>query len=84
MKTIGQRINGVIEDGDKKRTDLAKYLKVNRREIYRWENDQSEMGIQKLKEFCECYKVSADYILGLQEGLNWPKKEERRDDPRNT
>ncbi len=32
------------------------------------------MTIGRLKELCRLYKVSADYILGLPKGLDWPRE----------
>jgi len=48
-------------------------MKVSVRQIIRWEKGTSEMGIYKLKEMCQIYRVSADYILGLPKGLKWPR-----------
>ncbi len=31
------------------------------------------MTISKLKALCLYYHVSADYILGLPKGLDWPR-----------
>lgn len=42
-------------------------------QIRRYEKDLSEMTISKLKAFCQHYGVSADYILGLPRGLDWPR-----------
>ena len=71
--TIGERFKALIEDTDTNITDLAEIIEVNRRQITRWQNDEAEMGIYKLKKICEIYNVSADYVLGLPKGLDWPR-----------
>ena len=74
---INQRLKEIIEDGDRTQSELAKTIGVNRRQINRWTEENVEMGIYKLKAICEFYNVSADYILGLPKGLQWPRKERR-------
>lgn len=74
MNDIAKRISDIIEDSDRSRTELAEYLGVNRREINRWEKGESEMGITKLQGFCKYFGVSADYILNLERGLQWPRR----------
>lgn len=71
--TIGERISALIEDNNIKIKDLAEQMKVNPRQITRWENDEAEMGIYKLKKLCEMSGVSADYILGLPKDLKWER-----------
>ncbi|MBR7131911.1 MAG: helix-turn-helix transcriptional regulator [Clostridia bacterium] len=41
--------------------------------ISRYENNKLEPNLDTLKKLCELYGVSADYILGLPEGLKFPK-----------
>lgn len=71
---IYDRLRALIDDNDTSQTELAKKINVNRRQIQRWLNGDAEMGIYKLKEICEYYGVSADYLLGLPNDLEWPRK----------
>lgn len=71
--TIGERIKATRIDSDEFQTDTAKALQCSEMQIRRYEHDQSEMTVSKLKAFCEHYGVSADYILGLPKGLAWPR-----------
>lgn len=66
-------IADIITDKDDTQENLANQINVNRNQIRRWINGESEMGIWKLKKICEYYNVSADYILGLKKGLEWPR-----------
>ena len=62
-------IDAIIEDSDTKVQDLAKVIGVSTKQIRRWRDGTSEMGIEKLEKLCRYYHVSADYILGLPRDL---------------
>lgn len=66
-------LESLIKDTDTKIQDLAEEIGVNRKQIQRWIKGEAEMGIYKLRDICKHYNVSADYILGLPKGLNWPR-----------
>ena len=70
---IGDRLKATREDNDLYQEDVAKQIGVTPRQIIRWEKNETEMGINKLKELCLIYGVSADYILGLPRNLKWPR-----------
>lgn len=71
--TIGERLKATRIDHDEYQKDIADAIQCSEMQIRRYEYDQSEMTISKLKAFCEHYGVSADYILGLPKGLSWPR-----------
>lgn len=71
--TIGERLRATRTDKDHTQKDTSKILNTNDRQIGKYERDEQEMTISKLKTFCEYYEVSADYILGLPRGLAWPR-----------
>lgn len=68
-----EKLKDLINDHDITQEQLAKIIGVHRKQVGRWINGQSEMGIEKLKKICEYFQVSADYILDLPQGLNWPR-----------
>lgn len=70
---INERVAALIEDGSYQVQEVADALGVNRKQVQRWTKGDAEMGIYKLRDLCKLYKVSADYILGLEKGLNWPR-----------
>lgn len=43
-------------------------------QIARYETGQNTPPIAYLVKFCQHYHVSADYILGLPEDAEWPRK----------
>ena len=71
--SIGDRLKSTRIDHDQEQKDIAEVLNVSEKQIIRYEKDRQEMGIQKLKDFCLHYHVSADYILGLPKNLDWPR-----------
>lgn len=73
--TTNERLRALIEDSDTNQTQLADIIGVHRKQIGRWLKGDAEMGIYKLKEICEYYEVSADYLLGLPADLEWPRKQ---------
>lgn len=69
-----ERIRDLRIDSDETKDQLAEAIKTTRQQIYRYETGKQDMTTQKLKAICEHYGVSADYILGLPPGLDWPRK----------
>lgn len=65
--------NGLIEDKDTKIKDLSEQIGVSTKQIKRWRDGTSEMGIDKLVKIYQYYHVSADNILGHPRGLEWPR-----------
>lgn len=70
---IYERLRATREDQEVTQEEIAQAIKCSRKQINRWETNQSEMGIYKLRELCLYYHVSADYILGLPKNLEWPR-----------
>lgn len=68
-----ERLKETRIDKDLKQEDAARAIKTTRQQIYKYENGIQEMTVSKLRELCIYYGVSADYILGLPKGLDWPK-----------
>lgn len=48
------------------RNDLANFLKVNPRTISYWELGQRECNLEQLCNLALIFKVSTDYLLGLE------------------
>ena len=66
-------IKGLREDRDLTQEDIAKALDTTRQQIYKYESGKQEMTVNRLAKLCRFYGVSADYILGLPKGLQWPR-----------
>ena len=75
---IYQRIDALIEDGNIQVQELSEKMGITRQQISRWRKGTSEPGAYKIKQLCQIYNVSADYILGLPPSLSWPRIEKER------
>jgi len=68
-----ERLKATRIDKDMKQEDAARAIKTTRQQMYKYENGIQEMTVSKFRELCLYYNVSADYILGLPRGLDWPR-----------
>lgn len=62
-KYIYSRIRDLREDKDLTQEDLAKILGKQLTTYRRWEAGETEIPTHILKDLCEFYNVSADFIL---------------------
>lgn len=53
------------EDKDLKQKEIAEICGVSDATVGHWENLKRDMRIDCIVKLCEFYKVSADYILGV-------------------
>ncbi len=64
-----ERIKNLRIDKDKTQKEIADYLKTSQSYYAKYENGHRPLPINRLQELCLYYHVSADYILGLPDGL---------------
>ena len=62
-----KRIRDLREDHDKTQTEIARVLGTSQTMYARYERGANELPIRHLVALCKYYKVSADYILGLED-----------------
>lgn len=67
------RIVAIREDHDDTQRSLSHALGMAQAQWARYESRKHEMPIRYLVAFCQYYGVSADYLLGLPKGLDWPR-----------
>ena len=53
--------------------EVSEYLGIKQQQYARYEKGINEMPIRYLQKLCVYLQVSADYILGLPEGLPYPR-----------
>ena len=63
----------IREDNDEKQITIAKLLNVGQSYYSKQERGEKPFKLEQIKILCEYYHVSADYILGLPPGLDWPR-----------
>ena len=60
-----KRIRDLREDHDKTQQEIANVLGTSQTMYARYERGANELPIRHLIALCRYYKVSSDYILGL-------------------
>jgi len=68
-----KRIRECREDKDLSQRDVAKILGMPHTQYLRYEQGQRLIPVNHLVKLCLVYNVSADYILELPKGLNFPR-----------
>lgn len=66
-----ERLKEIREDKDITQNEVAEAIGTTKQQIYAYEKGINKMSVERLKEMCLYYGVSADYILGLPKGLKW-------------
>ena len=66
---IYEIIRGLREDKDLTQQNMADMLQIGRTMYRRYETGETEIPIRHLKTICLFFGVSADYLLGLPNGL---------------
>lgn len=67
------RLAELREDADRSQKEIAELLGITRQQYQLYESGTREIPTHLLKRVCLIYHVSADYLLELPEGLNWPR-----------
>ena len=67
MKDYNEIIRALREDNDYKQQDIADILGTTQQVYSRYEKGINEIPVRHIITLCKFYKVSADYILGLEE-----------------
>lgn len=80
-----ERIKNLRIDHDMTQAQLADLLETGQSYYAKYENGRRPLPIDRLRQLCLYYHVSADYILGLPEDLPYgtskTKKKQGRKNP---
>lgn len=74
---IHERLRGLREDHDMKQEAVAIHLGITRQQYGLYETGKRAFPVEAVVELCKLYHVSADYVLGLPEGLPYGKSKTR-------
>ncbi len=66
MKEYPEIIRELREDNDLTQGEIAKILGTTQQVYSRYEKGINEIPVRHIITLCKFYKVSADYILGLE------------------
>lgn len=67
MKVFCERLKELRSDEGLSAKQLGKILEVSDSTIIRWENEDRIPSIEQLKKIAIYFKVSADYLIGLED-----------------
>ena len=73
--SFGDRIRNLREDLDMNQTQLGKAVNMTQRKVSYIECGKYEPGIDDIVAFCNFFKVSADYLLGIQTPEKRPRQQ---------
>lgn len=68
-----EKLRELREDNDKTQAEIAKLLNVGQSYYSKQERNEKPFQINQIVTLCKYYGVSADYVLGLPKGLEWPR-----------
>lgn len=66
MKQLGDRLRDLRESRNLKQTDVANTLGISNKILSSYERNISMPTIENIKNLCEFYNVSADYLLQIE------------------
>ncbi len=69
-----ERLKELREERNLSQEALAKILNTSQQYYGKYELGKRPLPIDHLKTLCLFYHVSADYILGIPKGLDWPRE----------
>ena len=59
--------------------EIAKVINVPQSYYSKQERNEKPIQIEQIKLICEHYGISADYLLGLPKGLEYPEEEVKKE-----
>ena len=68
------KLKELREDRDLTQQQVADILNCKQNTYQQYESCKRQIPMSALKALCLFYKVSADYILGLPKGLDYPER----------
>ena len=72
--TLGEKIRLLREEKELNQTELGKAVNMTQRKISYIENDKYEPSMDDIKALCKFFNVSADYLLGFNKNMPFPKR----------
>lgn len=78
LMQLYEKIKGLREDADLQQGALANLLGITQQQYSLYETGKRAFKVEHITTLCEHFKVSADYVLGLPQGLPYGKSKTRR------
>lgn len=80
LTLCAQRIRDLREDADKTQAEIAAFLGTTQQYYANYETGKRPLPTDRLFLLCRYYHVSADYILGLPDGMPYGHSKTRPED----
>lgn len=71
---FGERIKNLREEAELNQTELGKTVNMTQRKLSYIECGKCEPSIEDIVAFCNYFKVSSDYLLGIPKGYKYPNR----------
>ena len=71
---LHEKLKGLREDNDLTQKEIADILNTSTQYYQKYEKGKHPIPVQHLRTLCLFYKVSADYLLDLPDGLHKRKR----------
>lgn len=72
--TFGELVRNFREDMDLTQSEMGKKVNMTQRKLSYIEKNQCEPSVEDIKALCIFFNISADYLLGLPDSLEYPNK----------
>ncbi|MBQ3562181.1 MAG: helix-turn-helix transcriptional regulator [Clostridia bacterium] len=72
--SFGDKVRSLREDADLNQTQLGEALNMTQRKISYIECGKHEPSIEDIVAICNFFKVSADYLIGINKGYDYPER----------
>lgn len=72
--TFGEKIKSLREDANLNQTQLGKAVHMTQRKISYIECGKCEPSIEDIAAFCDYFKISSDYLIGIKKGYAYPER----------
>ena len=66
MEIFAERLKDLREEKNLSMQALARELKVSSSSVFAWESGKTDIKATQLKLLAQYFKVSTDYLLGLE------------------
>lgn len=68
LDILAVRLNALMEENDLSQSDLARKINISKSYISEITNSINYPNLTVLNQFCDLFNVSADYLLGREDG----------------
>ena len=72
--TFGENLRLLREERKLSQENLGKAINMTQRKVSYMENNKYEPSMEDIKSICQFFNISADYLLGFQKNLPFPRK----------